>query len=309
MKTLSLVPDLSSVRWLWHTAEQKSQALRYRQNPFHLKWPCLLSCLGLDVIYFSFPLDLEGPLFPACLAGLEATTDKEDAYFIYDRLFAEVIKQFTSDPSLRAASLLQNIQIAKQKASERESGPSFLSSLLSYEQAFQQNPADTVHDLILYLAWDRMCLWAARLFDIPSNKENFVLGIQAFKECLIESYLHIRQQGRTKPGVYRMLEALFYFQMREEQLQKHSPSEWELLSRSFPLLRSQEEGSDCFYIDDALLLEEEADEETLQYLTTESAEQVKQRLQLAHLLLQHIKRETVDWNYALKAKPTICFDI
>lgn len=151
-----------------------------------------------------------------------------------------------------------------------------------------------MHDLILYLAWDRMCVCTARLFDYQSNDPKFIKGIRVLRDCLIESYQHIAQQGRTTPGIYRMIESVFFYQMREENLGKLLPAQWTILTQSFQALKGQDELADFFYIDDGVTLEkvlkmEEEDSEC--YLTLDSPNRVNARLSLAQCMMDQLKSE------------------
>ncbi len=216
-------------------------------DQIQLNWPSLLELLGLGAIYLSLPVfDPTNPLFEATVSTLSLHGEREVVHHVYDHLFAECLRQIQTLPQLNAPSLIQAIEKVHQQSESPLSA-----ALGTYETAFKEKPADTMHDLILYLAWDRMCIWMGRLFDHQLSHANFIQALEYLKECLIESYLHISQDGRTIPGIYRMIEALFFFEMREENLQKHSASDWDLLSKSFPALSSQDELIDDYHLDGA----------------------------------------------------------
>lgn len=206
------------------------------------RWPSFLKYLGLGSIFSNLPpFDQTQPLFVACVSTMHANTEKEVLFYMYDRLFAEVLTQIKNLPEINAPFLLQAIEQKRKTPSflEAEKVPSAL--LTAYETAFKEKSADTIHDLVLYLAWDRMCVWMGSLFNFQSANPKFIQGISHLKECLIESYHHIAQQGKTSPGTYRLIEALIFYQMREENLQKHSAEDWALLNQSFRLLKNQDE--------------------------------------------------------------------
>lgn len=280
---------------------------------FCLRWPSLFVYLGQDSLLSSLPpFELGTPLFEATVAALEGGVEKEDCLAIYDRLFAECLYQIKALPQMKASFFLQAIQQKRREGDVFHEWKQNLKTALDpFEKAFQEKPADTLHDLILYLAWDRMCVWMANLFQFPSTQSGFSAGIQIFKECLIESYQHITQQGKTKPGIYRMLEALFYFQMREEHLQKPTFAEWTLLSQSFPALQSADSWSDSFFIDDAWILEGsvEGKETSLFYLTAKEPQIVEKRLELAQYFSCQLKKEFPDWKYILEFKKPLSLDI
>jgi hypothetical protein len=230
------------------------------------------------------PFDETNPFFQATVATLCQNVEKEVLHHIYDHLFIEILKQIKALPQINANFLLHVIK-KKEDA-----------NLASYEAALIENPSHAMHDLILYLAWDRMCVWMARLFNHQSTNPTFIRGLDVLKECLIESYQHIKEQGRTSPGIYRMLEALFFYEMREENLQKHSPDEWAMLTQSFPILKGENELVDFFYIDDLI------SSEGTSYLTLDSPDKVKARFTLAEYLINKIKEATPTWNYVLHPK-------
>jgi hypothetical protein len=179
--------------------------------------------------------------------------------------------------------------------------------LAAYESALEERASQTMHDLVLYLAWDRMCVWMARLFDYQSTELKFIKGIEVLKECLIESYQHMTQQG-TSLSIYRMLEALFVYEIRQENLQKHTPEEWTTLSQSFHALTAQEGLVDFFYIDDAVVPEEslKIEEESSEcYLILDSPDKVNSRLGFAQYMMDKLKSEVPQWNYVLRKKKIV----
>ncbi len=107
-----------------------------------------------------------------------------------------------------------------------------------------------------------------------------------------------------------MLEALVFYQMREENLQKHTPAQWTLLSQSFQVLKPEEKLADFFYIDDAMTVEElkEIEEENL-HLTLDSPDRVNSRLALARYMIDHLKSEIPQWQLVLRPTKVIYLDL
>lgn len=285
-----------------------SDAAKIMNNPYildtdnHLsfRWPSLLEYLELGSIFSNLPaFDQNQPLFKACLATLCTNEDREVLFYIYDRLFAEHLNQITALTQIQPAFLLQAIENQRQKTSFLDLKTVLSPVLTAFEISLKEKTSDTMHDLILYLSWDRMCVSMARLFDYPSNDPKFISGITVLRDSLIDSYQHIAQQGRTNPGFYRMLEALLFYQMREENLEKLTPAEWTTLSQSFPTLKAQDELADFFYIDDALKSEKGSSE---LYLTLDSPNRVHARLALAGCFMDKLKAEIPNWNYTLHQK-------
>lgn len=292
---MELIIDNQIVKVLIHHPSSivKHPLLVDSRNRINFRWPSLLEYLGLGSLLLSLStFDQTHPLFVACISTLHANEEKEVFFHVYDHLFVENLNQIKALPQINPPFLLQAIKEQRQKTEM------FAPTLAAYEMALEENPSQTMHDLILYLAWDRMCIWMARLFDYQSTNPKFIKGIAIVKECLIESYQHIAQQGKTSPGIYRMLESLVFYQMREENLQKHTDSEWRMLSQSFELFKSQEELPDFFYIDDAVTFVER--EDSTCYLTLDSPDRVNSRLILAQYMIDKLKMEIPGWSYALR---------
>lgn len=272
-------------------------------QPIVFRWPSLLQFLGLETLFDNLPpFDQDQPLFKACLATLHDNEDKSVAQYVYDRLFAEILTQVQALPQLHPSFLLQAIA-KKQEGLPTELQSMFSISLTAYREAFANNPAPTIHDLVLYLAWDRMCISLARLFSYQSTDLKFLNSLGVLKECLIESYQHIKEHKRTSPSFYRLVEALFFYQMREENLEKHAEADWALLSRSFPILKDENALADIFYIDDVIVMGEE--EQSIHYLTLEPVERVNARVALAQYMVDQLKKEVPEWKYAIRDSKSV----
>lgn len=270
-------------------------------NFIYFRWPSLLEYLGLGSLLSELPpFDPEQPLFEACLDALRKHEEKESVQYVFDRLFTENLNRIIELPQLNPGSLMK--EIANHKESLDESIAKILSPALDfYLIAFNQHSASMMHNLILYLGWERTCLQIAQLFDYQSNDAKFNEGIKTLQECLIESFQHITGQGRTAPSIFRLFEALFYYYMREEHLQKHTNEEWDLLQKGFKALKSPEKLADVFYIDDAVtpLDKPEDEESTFSYVVTEPSEKTAFRIAFSQLILEKIKKEVPDWHYKL----------
>ncbi len=255
-------------------------------------WPSLLEYLGMGQLLSSLPsFDKESNLFIASISALSEVENTEDVFYIYDSLFTVVLKALKALAEISPAFLLEKIEEKKGK------GALLDAFLLSNEKRLKENPTEAIHNLVLYLAWDRMCIYIARLFDCQCQEPRFIENLKKLKDCLIESYQHIAHQGTT-PSFYRMVEALFYYQMREEQLALHNEAEWKLLNQSFAVLKDSNELSDVFYIDNAVILDSQQEEE-LYHVTFDPPEIVQCRLALAHYMMAKIQKETPEWHYTL----------
>lgn len=312
---MKLVIDNQIVRILAHDATKivKNPFISNPEHHISFGWPALLEYLGFGSVLSNLPVfDETQPLFVACISTLYANEEREVLFYVYDRLFAENLNQIKALPQINASFLLQAIREKRKKTFSLEVENVLTPALAAKEAALVDSASHTMHDLILYLAWDRMCVCMSHLFNHQSTDPKFVKGIDVLKECLIESYQHISQQGRTSPGLYRMLEALFFYQMRDENLPKHTAEEWTLLSQSFPFLKEQNELADFFYIDDAVSYEEKlttGEEGSECYLTLDSPECVNSRLALANYMVAKLKTEVPDWGYVLRPKKIVYLNL
>ncbi|MBX7067392.1 MAG: hypothetical protein K1X28_09190 [Parachlamydiales bacterium] len=259
------------------------------ENGFlNFSWPSILEYLGLGGILGRLPpFDERNALFVATVHALCEVNNPEDLFYVYDSLFTETIKQIKSLKEIDAAFLLEKI-------GERKEIKNILTpALAEKEKRLRENGPEAMHDLILYLAWDRMCVRMGVLFDHPSKNETFLQNLKHLKWCLLESFLHIAGQGRTNPSFYRLIEALFYYQMREERMQTHQDADWELLTQSFQALKNPNELVDYFYIDHAIA------SSSVCHLTLDPPEIVQSRLDLANYMISQLKAEIPTWNYSL----------
>lgn len=256
-------------------------------NPVILKWPTLLKYLNLDVhtLFTTLPFEESQPLFQTALATLINHEKKEDLFEFYDLLFAEILTGVKNLPELQPQVLIQALKESKVESS-------FEMTLHTYERALIEDPAKTLHDLTLYLGWEHMCVCLSRLFDYQSQDTQFIAALQILKECLIESYQHIMHQGRTTPSIYRLFEALFFYEMREERIDTHLVEEWTILAQSFPLIKDQQSPADCFYIDGAVVSVGKMDASSECYITLDSAHQIETRWSFALCIMNKIKKRS-----------------
>jgi hypothetical protein len=308
---MEITVDTQIVKMFAHQPAEvmENQIISDLNYPVRFGWPSLLEYLDLGLILSDLPsFDQTHSLFRECVEVLSRNEEQEVLFHVYDHLFTENLKQVKALPQVSSSFLLQAIKERRQKNSFLETEKILSRSLDPYEAALSDKASHTIRDLILYLAWDRMCVWMGRLFDYQSPDPTFIKGIAILKECLIESYQHITQQGQTSPGIFRMLESLVFYQMREENLHRHTQEEWTLLSQSLPLLKPHNELVDFFYIDDALVSKDNLNhnhENAGYHLTLDSSGRVHSRLVLAQYLLDQIKLSVPDWHYVLHSTKMI----
>lgn len=273
-------------------------------------WPSFLEYLELGQLLSRLPsFDSSEALFTASVSALCEVDNPEDLFYIYDSLFTEMLKQVKALPEIDPVFLLEKIEEKKSRLSFWEMEKILSPALSAKEKMLRENAPQAMHDLVLYLAWDRMCVCMARLFDYQCADPRFIENLRKLRWCLIESYQHIANQGRTSPSFYRLIEALFYYQMREEHLQLHMETEWQLLTQSFSALKGQNELIDVLYIDHAVVPDSETKEELFSHLTLDPPEIVECRLALAHYMIGQIKKEIPQWNYTLSSSNIIHLSI
>lgn len=260
-------------------------------------WASLLEYLDLGQLFSQVPPFDSTPIYTATISALCEVENLEDLFYIYDSLFTAMIKQIKSLPEMDALFLLQKIEEKKKSPSFLQVEKILIPALAIHERMLRDRTSHAMHDLVLYLAWDRMCICMARIFDYRSNHPIFIENVKRLKWCLIESYNHITSDGKTSPSFYRLTEALFYYQMREEHT--HPKAEWELLTKSFPALKDPNELHDFFYIDEAIRPASKTEEESHCHMTVDPPEMVQSRFDLAQYIIGRLKEEIPQWNYRL----------
>jgi hypothetical protein len=278
----------------------KNSLKEQKEGILSFSWPSLLAYLGCgDVLTRFSSFDRESPLFTATVSALCEVNNQDDLFYVYDSLFTEMLKQVKSWPEIDAAFLLKKIEEKKKALPFFDMGETLFLTLTSHEKALRDDTHRAMHDLVLYLAWDRMCVCMSRLFDYQTDHPMFLRNLKGLKWCLAESYQHILSQGRSRPSFFRLVEALFYYQMREEHLQHHTESEWALLSQSFPVLKKPDELVDFFYIDHAIVPDVDQQSGAICHFTLDLPEVVQSRLELARYMMSHLEKEMPQWKCAL----------
>jgi hypothetical protein len=262
-------------------------------------WPSLLTFLEEDKLFDSLPsFGAQHPLFQAIFSALtDPDIEKSALISLYDQLFVENLTWVKTLPQTNVSYLLDGLR------KKRAGAPFILCEALDkYNVLLQECPQNAMHDLILYLAWDRVCVCFAILFDYHEISIPAENGLFVFRECLLESFQHITALGRTSPGFFRLLEALYAYQMREEKLQAYPEEEWLILCRSSAMLRPREKLSDVYYIDAAICETEKLPfREPLNVFTSDSTEKIKASNEFAAYTIEQLKKEKLPWHYSLQA--------
>lgn len=271
-----------------------------------LGWPSLLDYLDFRSLFDSFQkFDAQNKLFSTVVEVLKLEAEKEVIIYLYDQLFVECLTQIKTLPIIDPQVLLNKIDMKRRRSLFYQTTDPFSFALQTYEKRLVENPRETLHDLILYLAWDRMCVYLATIFDHPTLQIGN--GLVILRACLIESFQHITRQGQTAPSFFRLLEALYAFQMKEENLQSYSDLEWEILCRSSIALQPREALADACYLDTASGQGANSDGSSVTVLTLEKAEKVRAFLSLADDMSGKLTGEIADWSFTFSPYEIVCF--
>jgi hypothetical protein len=264
-------------------------------------WPSLLEYLDLGALFQTFPkFDAENKLFALLISTLESEFAKNDIIDLYDQVFIECLTQVKALPQVNPGFLLSKIR-KKEPLEEM-----FTAALNAYKKYLDESPSNFMHDLILYLAWDRVCVYLASVFEYQFVHSKFDEGLEILKGCLVESFQHITGQRRTAPGFFRLIEAFYAYQMREENLQKHTEAEWLLLCQSASALTLREDVVDALYIDFAITEAVDGPDNPLRVFTMDTPDKVAFRIALARYMVEKLKAAFPDWRYKLAPVEIVC---
>lgn len=275
-------------------------------------WPSLLEYLDLGSLFAQFrPFDPQNELFGFINTVLTSRLDKDLLIRLYDQIFVDCLTHIKALPQIQAPFLIDLIREKKQSFASSLANQLFSSSLDRYETALFTNPTNTMHDLILYLAWDRVCVDIAIVFELIPSDLNVQDELKVFKNCLLESFQHITAHGRTTPGFFRLLETLYVYQMRQEFLQTYTEAEWLTLCQSSEALKPRESLMDVFYIDAAVVENREIEQskqekDLVRVLTLDPVDKVQASLALADHMIEKLKQEESEWRYALSPVEIVC---
>lgn len=271
-----------------------------------MNWSSLFELFNLRKIFDNFPKFDQSKLFTQIVTSLTFSLNKEDWIYLYDQIFVDCITNVKDLPQINRDFLLEQIR----KTKKINQSPELFLSLERYEKRFTEEPGKTMHDLVLYLAWDRMCVNMAILFEYNFQEVDVTKGLDVFKECLLESFQHITHQGKSTPGFFRLVEALYALQMREERLNTHTELDWQVLCQGSKALMPREEMIDIPYIDAIVVHHDQLNtiDIPLRILTIDSVEKVKVTLMLTRYMMDKLKNEEKDWKYTFKPFEIICLN-
>ncbi|MGK5595494.1 MAG: hypothetical protein ACSNEK_09085 [Parachlamydiaceae bacterium] len=273
-----------------------------------LKWPSLIEYLDQGAVFQNFPNFIEhSQLFKLGISALAIDAPKDLLIEMYDQIFVECLTEVKALPFLDQSFLLQHLQ--QQRKEHPYAEELLASSLDEYERKLKEQAYQTLHDFTLYLAWDRVCIHLAILFEHVSKNPRILNGLDVLKECLLESFQHITQQGKSAPSFFRLIEALYAYQMRQENLHAHSDEEWQVLCEGAHILKPREELADVSYIDLAIQDENDVrgfDHSPITVLSMQPKENIQKTLTLAQLTIDKLKKEKKDWHYLVSPINILC---
>lgn len=285
-----LIKEISSSKPLLEAGIQSGLIKEGESVEIIFGWAALLEYLGLGSLLETLPNFELSDLYKSIISALDNEFSKETIVQLYEQLFAENLTQINVLQEIQPESLLSRMQTKKQEA--------FALSFDYYENILRQDPKNALHDLTLYIAWDRVCVDIAMIFEQSSSNVRIRNHLEILKGCLVESFLHIMEQGRTLPSFFRLLEAFYAYDMREDHLQIHSDAEWLILCQGARALKSRDSLSDVFYIDAALISEHDKNY-AVKGFTLDPKEKIESGLALAKDTIRKIKLAFPKWQYAL----------
>lgn len=270
----------------------------------NLSWPSFLEYIEASPTFENFPkFNSENALYNLITQLLPLEKEKESLIEVYDHVFAECLTHVKALPQIQPAFLIERIQQRRKEIQGNNfQNQFFLPFLETIQDRLVKDPYEIIHDLILYLAWDRVCINFAGIFEYTgADPSKMSEGFDVIKTCLTESFQHISDQKRTIPSFYRLVEAFFAFYMRDENLKIHSEEDWQILCQSFNSLHPREELIDIPYVDLAMkaIKSNNSYSTSLLILTMDSEESVKSSYALTDCIIEKLKHEIPFWKYEL----------
>lgn len=285
-----LMEQQSASQWnlLLEDSIKKGILPKETQNEIDFGWPNLLEYLDLGSLFENFfTFDESHQLFAYIISSLASDSKEELLMALFDQVFVECLTHIKALPQMDPAFLVDQIR-------KKEFSPLFSRSLNQYKKMLLDNPSNTMHNLILYLAWDRVCVNLAIIFERPATDLSTLKGLKVMCECLLESFQHITAQERTVPSFFRLLEALYAFEMRQENLDIHTDEEWKILCDGALSLKPRNEIADVLYLDSGIINVRDK-KNVITLFTMEKAEKVRATKSLANYMIQKLKLTPIQY--------------
>jgi len=241
-----------------------------------LTWGSLFEYLELHVLFENYPQFNQDPFFIIMIAAINENVSAEILMDLYDQLFANCLTEVKGMSQVNAAFLLD-------KFKNQTTNPLFSLSSSMFKNLIINDPYPVIHELTLYLGFDRMCVSLSAIFEEPKLKNTE--GLKVLMDCLIESFQHITAQGTAPVSMFRLIETFYAYQMRDENLDNHSEADWLTLCKGSECLRPRDQMIDVEYIDQALK------NEPIIVLTSDSEDKFKASRALADYMIRANKLE------------------
>jgi hypothetical protein len=282
--------DNACIKLLQEKSEPTDELLNeIRGHELSLGWPSFLEVLHLGNVCEAFPrFDPLHAVFKMLVKAVEEGFEKEVIIALYDQLFVDWLASIQNKiaPGLLYGEI------------EKVDNSFFQPLLIEYKKKLEEMPKEMMHDFVLYFAWDRVLVSLAELFEYPFKGSQYIVGLQILKNCMLESFQHITRQKRTKPGFFRVVEALYALMMRDECFDSYTEEEWNLLCKSAKCLLLRDKLCDLFYID--LMIQEPGEKvPSLTVCTKNSQELVQGQIELVQFMLHKLQKDFFDWNFVL----------
>jgi len=262
------------------------------QKPVNLSWAAFLEYIETGPLFGKFPpFNEQNPLYSLIISILPLQAHEDFLIELYDQVFVECLTHTKAIPQIEHAFLMDRIQ-------KKRGDDIFEHARRHYETYLREYPYEAIHDLTLYLAWDRVCFNLSKLMEEPSSNPVVQKNTHVLKNCLIESFQHIAAQGKTTPSFFRLMAALIAFYMRDENLETHSEEEWTTLCQQLGWINTVEDDSelaDVPYVDLSFAQGQDA----YRVLTLDSTEKANGLQTLMELTIRKLQVEEVNWKYAV----------
>lgn len=315
-----IIPDKNTIKILKNRDSARlesvlSNLFKGLPSPeIHLTWPSFLEYIDGGSVFDNFPaFNPQNALYRLTIQLLPLEHEKEYLIEVYDHVFAECLTHVKALSQIQLDFLIESIRRKRKQIQDNPfQNQFFLPFLDKIRDRLVQNPYEIMHNLVLYLAWDRVCMnFAVILEYAESDPSKIQKGLEVIKTCLTESFQHISDQKKTIPSFYRLVEALFAFNMRDENLKNHSEEDWQILCQSFNSLHARKELMDLAYIDLAMDggHSKNSSSEPLLFLTTEPKEKVNSSYALTNCIIKKLKQEIPFWKYGLAQKDLVIIDL
>lgn len=280
--------------------------LKNKGNKLQLNyyWPTLFGLLEMENLFENFfTLEEDNPLFKAIITALNNPLNADLLMRLYDQIFVECLTHVKNMPQINDLSLIKKIKEHKHLETMQQFNELTAPLFDYYTNYLTHHRCEAMHNLILFLAWDRVCVNLAIIFEHDPSSTSIREGLNLLKACVLESFQHITSQKKSAPSFFRLLETLYADAMRQENLDHHTEAGWKILCQGAALLKPREQLADLFFIDGAIKevsAQESLEQDSLSFISSRSNEEIEAGVNLANYLNLEVKNWMKDWPYLVK---------